>query len=122
MNEQIEQWLKADGFREYPVTTGRANRNFFRYVEGATPCHDNKDKPGVQVCIAYYDFREYECPDTYHFEIRGSFDGQTQVQFWESVLEGDFMDKAAATIDRLAAAWERIAAPNPPQETQPSES
>ena len=101
--ETICKELVADGWREYPNQATPFARCFFKPIETRTRCHENHDKPGIQVMIAVYD--GFAGKPSMEMEISAGLKDDTWLKLMNYSLPKT-VPEVTALIPRLLRIWE----------------
>lgn len=98
--------LERDGWREYPDQFRKYARCFYKRFDTPTRCRCNDDKAGMQICVAVSHHEQWW---SYEIDLHGELPDGTWIKLHNHGMPPDIKD-GLATIPRLLATWEFIAA------------
>ena len=96
------EYLKANGWKEYPDQFRKYSRCWFKRFDTPTPCRCNSDKPGMQVCVAV---SEHDNHQSYEIDVQGELPDGTWIKLHNWAMPKS-IEAGVALIPRLLGAWE----------------
>ena len=98
-------YLESNGWHESPNRLRKWARCFYRRFATPTRCACNRDKHGIQICVAV---SQYNGVHAYEIELHGELPDGTWVNLHNHGMPDD-IEEGIKTIPRLLATWEFVA-------------
>lgn len=98
--------LERDGWKECPDQFRKNSRCFYKRFDTPTRCRCNDDKVGIQVCVAVSHHGKWW---SYEIDLHGELPDGTWIKLHNHGMPPT-IEAGLATIPRLLATWEFIAA------------
>lgn len=109
--KEVDVILTKNGFTRGNTGTARNEDGiWFKRIDTKTRCQTNDDKPGIQVCVSYYDFTKFKDGlEQLEISIRSEPKDGIWIDFkCYGIRIDELEEKLDAQIQKLLKAWEAI--------------